>query len=417
MSCGRAPGPGSLAKRPLPKGGSSWTLTFTDARGKRRRIVLGSDRRVAERRWADVIRRRDLELAGLGGEAGMELPLKEIKRLHLADLALRVTPHHHRNVECILDRALAAIPAERVRDLRPHDVLVYRQTLVAEGLSHRWANLAAERIRVMLAWAERCGLIAESPLKRGLDRLPEGARYVRCRRRALTEDEVERFLDAVTEDDLHCQSKEHTRRTSKIRHRGHWPAEGSLIPRVPQRPFLEVLVTIGARYGEAILLDWGHVDLDRGLLTFRAVDTKSGQERVVPLGQRLVLSLLALRAVHEKILGRTPTATDKVFLSPEGQPWARASTNINRILRRILGAAGIDRVDADGRKIDLHALRGSAASRMVRAKVPVPVTARILGHTDARTTLKHYVHVEVDDMREAIDSLPRTGGAKQKVGA
>ena len=83
MSVGRAPGPGSLTKRALPAGGASWTLCYTTAQGVRRRVVLGSDRRVAELRRSELIRQRDLELAGLGGVGGQSRPLAEVRDLYL----------------------------------------------------------------------------------------------------------------------------------------------------------------------------------------------------------------------------------------------------------------------------------------------------------------------------------------------
>ena len=45
------------------------------------------------------------------------------------------------------------------------------------------------------------------------------------------------------------------------------------------------------------------------------------------------------------------------------------------------------------------------------------VTQRLLGHADARTTLKHYVHTGLDEMRDAVDRLPSTADQARKVGA
>ena len=54
--------------------------------GKRRRKALSSDRRVAQRMLADIIRNRDLCMAGLGIEEGVDRPIEEITEEYLADL-------------------------------------------------------------------------------------------------------------------------------------------------------------------------------------------------------------------------------------------------------------------------------------------------------------------------------------------
>ncbi len=385
MNVGRALGPGRLWRRPLPRGGASWTLDYTDGRGKRRRVVLGSDRRVAERRRAELIRARDLELAGLGGEAGMTMLLAELAELHLADLATRSTPHHLRNVRSILERALAAIPAKRVRDLRPYDLVTYRQGLIAAGRSHRSTNLAVDRVRAMLAWGARLGLIAESPI-RALDRLPEGPKYECCRRRALSEDEVARYLHAAEDDD---------RRQIALTHRRA----------IPQAPVWRFLVEGGSRYGETVRLTWGDVDLATRLVQLRGETTKAGRPRIIPLTQAMTLALLALRKAHEAFLGRAPTPGDLVFLTPLGKAWPWHTVNAMRVHDRLLAKAGIPRIDEHGRKVDLHGLRHSAATRFARAGVPLVTVQHLLGHADPKLTARVYQHVEVDDLRAAVERL------------
>ena len=120
----KALGPGKLFRRALPRGGASWTLDYTDGRGRRRRVVLGSDKRVAERRRADIIRQRDLELAGLGSEEGQSMPLAEVRDLYLSDLRHHVSRKHLVNVELRLRKLLEGLDAVRVRDVTPHSVMI-----------------------------------------------------------------------------------------------------------------------------------------------------------------------------------------------------------------------------------------------------------------------------------------------------
>ena len=97
-------------------------------------------------------------------------------------------------------------------------------------------------------------------------------------------------------------------------------------------------------------------------------------------------------------------ATGPVFLSPEARPLSRATNNIMRVFDRLLEAAGIAREDEHGRKLDVHALRHTAASRFARNGAPLAVTQRILGHSDPKLTARVYVHLGVEEMRGVVES-------------
>jgi len=51
-----------------------------------------------------------------------------------------------------------------------------------------------------------------------------------------------------------------------------------------------------------------------------------------------------------------------------------------------------------------HVFRHTFASRLVKAKVPLPVVQRLMGHSTIQMTLR-YVQVSDDQNREAIDAL------------
>ena len=76
-----------------------------------------------------------------------------------------------------------------------------------------------------------------------------------------------------------------------------------------------------------------------------------------------------------------------------------------RVFDRLLEAAGIDRVDASGRKLDIHALRHSFASRLSRTNAGLVQAQRLLGHSDPKLTAQIYTHLDVEDLRSAIDGL------------
>ncbi|MBK8172766.1 MAG: hypothetical protein IPK60_20845 [Sandaracinaceae bacterium] len=174
---GRSLGSGKF-RREDRGGGAQWILDYKDASGKRHRQALGPDKRVAERRRAEIISQRDLEEGGLGPIEGQSRPVSELVPLYLDDLRHRVGESQIANVPGRIERVLRAIRAPRVRDIKPIDVIRFRNELLKEGASNRTANLYVDALKAMLNWAVRMQLIAENPL-RNLSRLPTGAEHQR----------------------------------------------------------------------------------------------------------------------------------------------------------------------------------------------------------------------------------------------
>lgn len=383
---GRSFSGGKLERVQRGNGPPRWLGEWTDPMGKRRRQVLSTDRVVAQRRLNALIRDRDLELAGMGTEAGLERQLRELKAHYIADLAVSACERHVKHVGKHLDNLFESIGVERVGDLLPHRLMQHRAERVGSGWSVRTANLQVSCLRAMLNWAIKAGLIGANPIA-NLGQLREGETTRRRRRRAMSEEEIDRFMVAVAADDASCAA------------RG---------PRVPQVPLFQAFLETGARYGELTATSWTDIDFERRMLRLRAETTKARRQRTIPLKAELAATLGALREAHVAVLRRPLNPRDRVFLSPEGKPWPWHSVNVMRIFLRTLEAAGIDRVDDSGRQLDLHALRHTAATRLARAGVGLVHAQRILGHSDPKLTAQIYSHLEPEDLRDAIEQIGRS---------
>ncbi len=392
MNRGRALGPGRLEKR-----GSSWVLIYTDELGQRRRATLSTDRRVAERIRADVIRKRDMAVSGLGSEAGQEMELAALAQLYREDLRPRVSPRHFKNVSSRIDRILAALEGMRVRDLRPMHLIRIRNDVKTAGASHRTANLAVTTVQAMIRWAVENEIVAHDPVAH-VKGLPNTREHHAYRRRALTDAEIERFLTVAEAEDEEL-------------------AVISPTTRVPQRPLWLAFLETGARYGELTKATWGDLDQTRRTLVLRAENTKSRKQRAIPTGEELTSELVRLRAIQETVLGRLPNVEDRIFLTPEGAAWPWPTTNAMRILDRLLDRAGIAKVDTQGMKLDIHALRTTCASRMARRGVPLAITQRWLGHGDPKLTAQHYTDLGVEDLRAAVERAPAPAKDERAPGA
>lgn len=381
MSRGRRYGMGRLWRR-----GETWVLDWRDEHGRRHRHHLGPNKRDAEQLRIQLVGRRDRILGGLEA-APQDVALDELRARYLADLEARAVPMHVVNVRQALDLVFGSIAATTVHDLRPADVMAFRSERLRQGWSHRNANFIVQALRGMIRWGVDAGLVDRDPLK-GLKKLPETARTQRYKRRALSEEEIGRFIAAAEEEDV---------------------ALASTVRRISQGPMWRTMIATGLRYGEMRELRWADLDATRASLHVRAETAKSGKARTIPVQRDLVERLLALRAEHHRALGREPRRSDNLFLSARGSKWWRASNNVNRILRRLLKRAGIERVDEQGCRVDLHSLRHTSASRMARAGVPLVHAQRLLGHSDPRLTSKIYTHVDGEDLRASVEMLPAVG--------
>ncbi len=64
-----------------------------------------------------------------------------------------------------------------------------------------------------------------------------------------------------------------------------------------------------------------------------------------------------------------------------------------------------DRVDAEGRKLDIHALRHTFGSRLARRGVGLVQVQRLMGHSDPKLTAQVYTHLDVEDLRRAVEAV------------
>lgn len=385
----RARGPGRLFK--LRSGDADvWVLDYTAADGRRARKRLSTDRKVAERLRNEILRKRDLQSAGLGVTGGQDRLLTELRDLYLQDLRLRSSAGHLANKTGRLNRALAGVRAQRVRDLTPADAVALQGALARAGLSNTTINMQVGALQTLLRWALRMRLIEESPIE-SIRPLPSNEKTLVHRRRALSEDEIARLVQVAGAEDAML---------------------GSVSRQVPQAAFWHAAVATGLRYSELRLLTWGAIDFDGAMLTVRGEHAKSGKSRSIPIHRDLLHTLAGLHRFHERLFGREVRDADWVFLAPRGAPWLPCSNNANRLLLRLLEAARIDRFDEAGRKIDIHALRHTFCSRLARTGASVTHAQRLMGHADVRLTSRVYTHLDAEQTRGAIDALPSVSEPK-----
>ena len=151
------------------------------------------------------------------------------------------------------------------------------------------------------------------------------------------------------------------------------------------KPVLLMAYHLGQRFGEIVNLTWDRVDLKRGFITLRAVDTKTKKPRQIPLTDIVKATLQDLAKVRR-------LTTNHVFLY-DGKP----VKGIKRTFRTALKETGIP-------DFRFHDLRHCAATNLRRAGIDTATAMQIIGHKSDKMW-KRYNAIEESDLINAARKL------------
>ncbi len=153
----------------------------------------------------------------------------------------------------------------------------------------------------------------------------------------------------------------------------------------------------GLRVGELQQLIWGDMKLDdpRPHILVRAATAKNRREAIVPLHPQLLAEL--------KVAKPTNVA--------DTQPVFSHLSNADRQIRRDLDAAGIQRIDTMGRKLDFHCLRYTFATKLARSGISMRLAQELMRHSDPRLTANIYTDTSCLPTFEAVSGLEWQSGA------
>jgi integrase len=257
------------------------------------------------------------------------------------------------NVKALKDhfgkRLLRGITHSDIREFRA--IRLATKTRAKKQRTIAAVNRELEKMRRLLNIAEREGWILRNPMRSG-DPLISMADE-RKRERIVTREEELRLLAS-------CEN----------RYRKHL------------RPILICALDTGMRRGEIFGLKWSDVDFEERVLTIRAFNTKTMQERQVSLTTRLMIEL-------ERIWEESPKVKDFLVFG--------FTDNVKKSWTSVRTKAGLP-------DVRFHDLRHTAATRLVAAHLPLPEVGRVLGHTQANTTYR-YVNANIETTRRAAALL------------
>jgi hypothetical protein len=160
----RGRGSGRLIRKQLAHGVSVYVGDWTDGRGRRRRVQLGTDRQDAQRRLSKLIRDRDLESSGMKLEEGLDVPFAVLVEDYLADVQVRATPKSH---ACRSESLACFVKHSGVlatREVNPMSVQAFIRARLAQGRAPRTVNNDLLSIQACLNHAVRSGWIAANSI-------------------------------------------------------------------------------------------------------------------------------------------------------------------------------------------------------------------------------------------------------------
>lgn len=261
----------------------------------------------------------------------------------------------------------------RLQEVKPVHVRGVLDRVMEAGYAPRTVGRVLMRLKALFREALRLELVARNPAEAVRLRLPKGEKAAR----ALEPEEVARLLEAAEAS----RSKD-------------------------MALLLRLMLETGLRRGEALALQWGDLDLEKGEVRVWRSWTKAGgkgafsepktptAKRVVPLPRGL---LLRLQARREELLERlTLEEVAGLFLVGGDRPVDPDS--FNHYLRRLAERAGLGRVR-------VHDLRHTWATLALSRGIPLEVVSERLGHASPTITLGVYRHLLEEERRGYVLDL------------
>jgi integrase len=418
-------------------------VKFRDAAGVVHEVSSGCrTKTAAEGVQADLRQRTELVRAGVLTQAEdtasrhTGTPAPAHVDAYLEHLALHASPTHVLNVRRQLHRLLTECGFARMADLRGDALERWLGQRRREGMAGRTANTYLAAARAFATWCVEGGRLQADPFIR-LRKADEHS-DPRHQRRALTEEEVGRLLTVACLRPLAeygrlpervtpapTENKRSNWRRAQLTYdsirvaaeRGRAALAGSprfielLERRGRERALIyRTLLLTGLRKGELASITIGQLELDSrpAVLHLAAADEKSRRGTAIPLRDDLAAGIrefLGNRAAIPFKVGRTMRETRMEL--DTAAPLFEVPNALWRILNRDLAAAGIQKRDARGRVIDVHAMRHTFGTYLCRAGVPLRTAQAAMRHSDPKLTANVYTDPALLDIAGAINSLPR----------
>ncbi|MEX2287745.1 MAG: site-specific integrase [Planctomycetaceae bacterium] len=373
MTKRRGRGEGSITHRPDK---NCWQGVLTigyDAQGRRkRRVVYGPTRKSVQDK---LTRLQGQKLDGTLGDL-CKLRLAEYLDQWLENCAKRTV----RETTYVSYEVLVRLHIKphlggiKLTQLAPSHIDAFLRRLNEAGHSPRRQQMAFGILRGALNHAVKRGL-----LLRNVCQCVDTPKAEQREMHPLNQEEAQRFLKAAEGDRLHA---------------------------------LYVLaLTVGAREGELLGLEWKDVDLDMQVMFIRRTLNESlgkflsGPPKTKRGTRKVRLPQVAIDALLEhrkRMLKEGHAGVDLVFCDQAGGPLRRQNVQRRSFIPLL--------AQADCPEIRFHDLRHTYATLALANGVPIRVISDTMGHSGSSVTIDTYAHVLPSQERLAADKMDAVFG-------
>lgn len=178
------------------------------------------------------------------------------------------------------------------------------------------------------------------------------------------------------------------------------------------RVYLNVLITCGLRRGECTGLQWRDIDRDKLTLNicrnvtidrnapekYRIGNTKTGEDRTVPLSPRVYALLMQLKHEQEARYSVKMFPTAFIFCRASDPCKPQYPTEPTRWQRKFVKRHGLPDVSP-------HDLRHTAATLALESGASLKEVQQLLGHRDPATTMQFYTGVTEEAQRRTVEGI------------
>jgi integrase len=339
---------------------------------------------------------------------------------YLEQLSIKATPWHIYTLRQKFKRLVRDCKLTVLADLQAGVVNAWLVEQRRKGLGNRTMNTYRAALHSFAEWCVRNGRLPANPIGH-VSSAAENENQ-RRRRRAFTEDELRRLLEAARLRPV----AEHGRAVEKTAHdparpkRANWRratlshdtlqsayAHGrDVLSKHPkllaeledlgrQRQLIyQTLVQTGLRLGELESITIGQVRLDETPphILLHVADAKNRRESKILLNDELT------GALREHIAKRGRShSREKLFTFPE---------ELSKVLNRDLQAASIPKRDELDRVVDVHALRHTFCTYLIKAGVSLRTAQAAMRHSTPALTANIYTDPAQLDLQAAVNALP-----------
>jgi integrase len=162
---------------------------------------------------------------------------------------------------------------------------------------------------------------------------------------------------------------------------------------------LRLLLLTGSREGEVLKAEWGQFDFQVGVWTKPSHNTKQKRVEHIPLSGP-ALKLLKTMMPEDAVGPLFPGANGGARVSLR-RPWVQACKACGLVVAETLkGKRGT--ITRYHPTVRIHDLRHSYASHLVSNGVSLQIVGKLLGHTQASTTMR-YAHLQNETLRAATN--------------